>query len=116
MSTARKFNNSSPHAIENRADLFNKLRTHYHSLHAQDRDEAIDLLGAMNDTDSARELIQLYGDCQWRSTKFKIIRALSQAPVQRTLEFLFRIARNGQQDIPIAEAAIWSLSQTHHVL
>ncbi len=64
--------------------------------------------------DLARDLIQDFQDCQWRSTRLKIIRDLSLNPTQRGLEFLFQVARK-VDDLPFSEAAIWSLGQSHHV-
>lgn len=87
----------------------------YHSVHDQDRKVAIEILCSMPDPIASRELIQLYEECQWRTDRLQIIQGLSQFPTQRSLEFLFRLARK-TDDIPIAEAAIWSLGQTHHRL
>lgn len=66
----------------------------------------------MNDPNAVRELIQIYKYCEWRETKLQIIRELSRYPTQRALEFLFKLAQT-PDDIPIAEAALWSLGQTH---
>ena len=106
MGVARKLTESS--SIES-------LRGYYHSVHDFERGEVIELLGSMAEPDAARELIQLYQDCQWRNSRLQIIRVLSKNPTERSLEFLFRLA-GSKQDIPIAEAAIWSLGQSHHRL
>ena len=92
-----------------------ELRAYYHSVHDSERADVIALLGSMADPNAARELISLFSECEWRSTKLQIIRAISQNPGNRGLEFLFRLAQE-KQDIPIAEAAVWALGQTHHVL
>src|SRR5689334_20588073 len=91
------------------------MRAYYHSVHDSERSEVISLLGGMRQPDAIRELIQLYKECEWRSTKLQIIREVSRFPTERGLEFLFKLARI-KNDIPIAEAAIWSLGQTHHRL
>lgn len=102
--------------LTNRSDpTIDELRSYYHSVSDEEREQVIQILGAMPQVDAARELIQLYYDCQWRNTKLQIIRSLAMHPHQRSLEFLFSIAIN-QVDIPLAEAAIWSLGQSHHRL
>ena len=92
-----------------------ELRAYYHSVHDSERADVIALLGSMDDPAAARELTALYAECEWRSTRLQIIRALAQNPGQRGLELLFQLAQE-KQDLPIAEAAVWSLGQTHHVL
>ena len=106
MGIARKLDESSP--IES-------LRGYYHSVHDSERTDVIEILGSMADPDAARELVQLYTDCQWRGSRLQIIRVLSKNPTERSLEFLFRLAQS-KEDIPITEAAIWSLGQSHHRL
>jgi HEAT repeat protein len=119
MGSARKLESLTPPASpsdqKGRAEFYNKLRTYYHSLHSDDRDEAIEMLAKIPDSDSARELIQLYQDCQWRSTRIKIIRALASNPSQRCLEFLFNLAQM-DRDIPIAEEAIRALGKSQNTL
>ena len=90
------------------------LRASYFSLHAEEQNRAIDALGGMKDPEAVRELIQIYRNCQWRNTRLRIIRILSLNPAQRGLEFLFQLIRQ-TDDLPISEAAIWSLGQTHAV-
>src|SRR6476620_9102389 len=97
------------------SESIGSLRSYYHSVHDSEREQVILLLGEMPEADAARELIQLYQDCQWRDTRFQIIRALARHPHQRSLEFLFGLAQT-VADLPIAEAAIWSLGQSHHRL
>lgn len=94
---------------------FSTLRRLYHSIHPSEQESTIQLLGELKSPDASRELIQLFHECQWRKTRFKILRALALSPDSRSLPFLFECARN-EQDIPIAEAAIGALSQTHHPL
>lgn len=69
----------------------------------------------MNDPDASRELITLYQDCEWRTTRLQILSALSRYPTQRSLEFLFKVAQE-PKDIPIAQAAVSALGQSHHPL
>ena len=69
----------------------------------------------MSEPQATRELIQLFQECQWRSSRLQIIRALGQNPTQRSLEFLFKCAQD-KNDIPLAETALWSLGQSHHRL
>lgn len=61
----------------------------------------------------ARELIRSFYDARWRETELQVIHDLSALPCVRTLEFLFRIAIKGMQDIPMSIAAIRSLGKTH---
>lgn len=67
-----------------------------------------------NEADAVRSLIQEFHDCQWRTTQLQILSTLGQSPEQRSLEFLFQQALRDQTDIPIAEAAVRALGQTHH--
>ena len=78
-------------------------------------EEVIRTLALMGDADAARALIRLFQDCLWRETRFKIIQALSECPVQRSLEFLFRLARDAG-DLTTAESAIAALGRTRHIL
>jgi len=93
------------------ADLLRTLRTFYHSLHAEEREEVVDILGQVQEPDAVRELMQLYSECQWRTTRFQIIRALSHHPAPRSLEFLMSLAKDAS-DVPLCEAAIWALGQS----
>lgn len=102
-------------STQSQLDLIKALREFHHSIHARERSDAIEALGQIKNSEASRELIQVFADCQWRSTKLQIIRVLSNHPSQRSLEFLFKIAQENK-DIPLSEAAIWSLGQTHHVL
>ncbi len=92
---------------------FDSLRPFYHSIHDSERSEAIELLASSTDPAAARELIQFYQDCQWRETRLRIIRALAKHPSPRSFEFLFKLCQE-PKDLPIAEAAISALGQTHH--
>lgn len=98
------------------AQSIESMREYFHSLHDTERAEVIELLSASSESsDSTRELIHIFEECQWRDTRLQIIRTLSRNPNQRGLEFLFRLART-PDDLPIAEAAIWSLGQSHQRL
>jgi len=116
MPSARKLaKTTQPQPISAQPKSFESLRAFYHSVHENERLEAIEVLGSMSDPDAARELIQLYEECQWRTNRLQMIRVLSKNPTQRSLEFLFKLAQTSN-DIPIAEAAVWSLGQSHHRL
>src|SRR4051794_15550254 len=84
------------------------LRDFYHSVHSSERTQVIEMLGAMKTNESVRELITLFGECEWRTTKLQIIQTLALNPTQRCLEFLFKVVRN-TEDFPMAEAALTSL-------
>ncbi len=112
MGYVRQFYDERLAPLPKRQDQLAGLRRFHHSVKEEERREAIELLASFNDGDAARELIQLYGDCGWRSTRLSILRSLARHGSQRSLEFLFRIARE-TGDIPLAETAIWSLGQTH---
>lgn len=94
------------------SELVRSLRSFYHSLNADDRAEVVDILGAISEPDATRELLQLYAECQWRTTRFQIIRALSKNPTPRSLEFLMTIAKD-PTDVPLCEAAVWALGESH---
>ena len=88
-----------------------QLSHHVHSASQTQCEDAIERLGALKDPDAARELIQFFDECGWRSTQLKIISALALHPTERSLHFLFRLASQ-TQDIPFADAAIKSLGKT----
>jgi HEAT repeat protein len=92
-------------------ELVKALRSFYHSLNADERGEVVDILGSISEPDATRELLQLYVECQWRTTRFQIIRALSKNPTPRSLEFLMSIAKD-PTDVPLCEAALWALGQS----
>lgn len=94
------------------AGLLDELRRFYYSLQGEARREVVQLLGAVRHIDASRELMSLYRECEWRTTRFAILQALSEAPFQRSLEFLMRVA-NERADLPLSEAAVWSLGQSH---
>ncbi len=91
------------------------LRKYYHSVNELERKEAIDLYSAMNNVAATRELILLYYDCEWRSTKLYIIQSLAKSPNERSIEFLIKLATS-IDDVPIAESAIWALGASKHSL
>jgi HEAT repeat protein len=93
------------------ADLVRSLRSYYHSLNADEREEVVDILGGIAHPDATRELMQLYAECQWRTTRFQVIRALSKNPTPRSLEFLMGLAKD-PSDVPLCEAALWALGQS----
>jgi hypothetical protein len=96
-------------------DLLASLRHFHDSLDENERRDALELLGSMGTSDSARELTHLFETCAWRTTRFEILRYLSRHPFQRTLEFLFRIARD-PADLPMAEAALETIGSTRLAL
>lgn len=69
----------------------------------------IEILAELKTVDAVRELIQIYKNCEWRETKFKIIESVSGFSHQRSFQFLFQIALD-QTDLPISEKAIHCLS------
>lgn len=97
------------------AETLTGLRAYYHAVRSQTRSEVVDVLSEIQEVDAQRELVLLFQECQWRTTQMQIIRGLSRYPNQRSLEFLMRLARN-EADIPMSEAAIWSLGQSGHML
>ncbi len=91
------------------------LRRFQFSSSELERTEHIQLLSKLQGYDADRELIHLFKECLWRSTKLEIIKALSQHSTQRGLEFLFQLATDFE-DIALSEFSIWSLGQTKHQL
>jgi HEAT repeat protein len=87
----------------------------YHSIHEQERNEAIEARAESAEPGADRELIELFHDCQWRTTRLRVARALGRRPTSRSLQFLFRLART-PGDLPMAEAALWALGQSRHRL
>ncbi len=114
MGLVRKYYEAEATLREKRQDQLAALRRFHYSVHEEERREAIEVLGTVGDADAARELVQLYRDCEWRATRFACLRALGRNTSQRGLEFLFRVARGN--DMPLAETAIWALGQTHSPL
>ncbi|MFZ9596008.1 MAG: HEAT repeat domain-containing protein [Bdellovibrionia bacterium] len=94
---------------------FEAYRDYYYSIHEADRSEAIEFLATLGEPEAARELIHIFHECEWRTTRFQVIQALGRLPTERTLEFLFRIARD-TGDLPMAEAAIRSCGQSQNRL
>lgn len=96
-------------------ELLRGLRSFHHSVHPQDREQVVEILGAIPEADAVRELLQLYSECQWRTTRLQIVRALGRHSNTRSFEFLMDLATNSQ-DIPLACAAITALGQSAHPL
>jgi HEAT repeat protein len=88
-----------------------KLKPYYYSANDLERNTAIDVLASLNEPDAARELLQIYNDCEWRTTKITIIRALSRVPFQRTLEFLMNLAKD-ERDITLSQESIKALGKS----
>ena len=74
-------------------------------------EKKLELLAASVDPATGRELLFLYEECQWRTTRLQILHMLHRFPQPRVLEFLMRVAWN-EADIPMCEAAIWSLGKS----
>ncbi len=91
------------------------LRDYYHSVDLWETSQAIEALKKMASVDATRELIQLYVDCLWRKIKIEIISALGAHSNQRSLEFLFDIAKS-DADLSLSHVAIESLGKTQHIL
>jgi len=115
MSAVRKLYEDFQKNPQEPASLIESLRAFHHSIHAAERSHAIEVLGGLRDPEAARELIQIFNECQWRSTKIQVLKALSKFPTQRSLEFLFRIAQE-EKDVPLAEIAVRALGHSHHIL
>lgn len=92
-------------------DLFAELRPYYHSLNSEHREDVVDLLVELPEAEASRELLLLYRLSLWRTTRLKIVRALSRVPSPRALEFLMRMALN-EGDIVLCEEAIWALGRS----
>ncbi len=87
----------------------------FFSLNEAERVGAIRELAATRSVEAARELIQIYFDCEWRSTRREILRLIPQCASQRTVEFLFQIALE-TKDIVLSEDATLALGRTHSPL
>lgn len=90
---------------------FSELRSLYHSLNSDERFLALNQLAELKNSDSNRELIHIFNECQWRETKFQVIQVLATFPDHRALEFLIQLSCQ-TMDLPIAEAAIKSLGES----
>lgn len=95
----------------NTAEVRSQIRSKYHSLKKEERNKAIEQLALFKNTDSMRELIHIFNECGWRETQFQVLKVLPYYVDQRGLEFLYQIALQ-EKDYPMAEAAIYSLSET----
>lgn len=73
-------------------------------------DEEIEQLLTLAEPEAARELITLYRESHWRSTRLRVVRALCRAPAPRALEFLMRIAAD-ENDLTFCEEAVWALGR-----
>ena len=89
------------------------LKERFYAVPESERDSVIQELGRTDSPDAARALVQLFDECQWRATRFKILRAVALHPHSRSLQLLFRIAQE-VDDVPLAEAALWALGQSRH--
>ncbi len=87
----------------------------FFSLNEAERANAIRELAATRTVEAARELTQIYFDCEWRSTRREILRVIPQCTSQRAVEFLFQIALE-TKDVVLAEDAILALGRTHSPL
>ncbi len=96
---------------DNTAEIRSQIRSKYHSLKKDERNKAIEQLALFKNTDSMRELIHIFNECGWRETQFQVLKVLPYYVDQRGLEFLYQIALQ-DKDYPMAEAAIYSLSET----
>ncbi|MBY0451437.1 MAG: HEAT repeat domain-containing protein, partial [Bdellovibrionaceae bacterium] len=92
-----------------------RIISDYYQLDDKNRAEAIDLLIEEKTSDASRELISIYQNCEWRETKLQILKGLQNFHNQRALQFLFKIALD-KKDLPLSEAAVESLSNTHSAL
>jgi HEAT repeat protein len=113
MTAAKKLNEKN---IEiNQLTEITELRDYYHSVELSETSQAIAALKKIASVDATRELTQLYVDCLWRKIKIEIISALGAHTNQRSLEFLFDIAKS-DADLSLSHVAIESLGQTQHIL
>jgi hypothetical protein len=97
-----------------RRERLAELRRFHFSLDENHRSEALALLAESPDADAARELVELYRECEWRSTRLEILRILGDCDSSRSLEFLLRVASESGDDLPLAEAALRALGRTRH--
>ena len=93
------------------AEIRSQIRSKYHSLKKDERNKAIEQLALFKNTDSMRELIHIFNECGWRETQFQVLKVLPYFIDQRGLEFLYQVALQ-EKDYPMAEAAIYALSET----
>lgn len=63
----------------------------------------------------AREIIEAFQTCEWRSTRFALIDELGQSLSKRAIEFLIGLSAR-EDDLPIAEAAIAALGRSKNRL
>ncbi|NBO24278.1 MAG: HEAT repeat domain-containing protein, partial [Chlamydiae bacterium] len=87
------------------------VRTISHSFSEAERDEAVAFLSELDHPEAQRELLQIFRNSQWRTTRLRIIGALSKNPTERTLEALFGIASD-ESDLPMCEESIWTLGRS----
>ena len=96
-------------------ELVERLKSFHHAPSALERSEVIDTLALVGSPDATRDLIDIFRDCEWRQTRFLVLRALARSPQSRGLEFLFKISQD-LSDLPMAETAIAALGQSHQSL
>lgn len=84
------------------------IEINYYSLNEDERHLALKKLADLGTLDAARELVQIYYNCQWRVTKLFIIRNIIKCSNQRTFEFLIDLCLD-TDDIPLVEQVIKSL-------
>lgn len=73
--------------------------------------KTLEALRVRSDSDAGRELLFLYEECLWRSTRLDILHELGRFAQPRVLEFLMRVAAE-ESDIPFAEAAVCALGRS----
>lgn len=113
MSAAKKIDKKGV-SILDLTDI-NELRDYYHSIDLNETLMAVTALKKIGTVDATRELTQLYADCLWRKIKIEIIQALGSHSNQRSLEFLFELAKS-DADLSLSFLAIEALAQTQNIL
>ena len=111
LSAARKLHQQYLQQEKSLSQLLNELVVCYLSNIKQDRDDAVEVLGSIAHPEAVRELIQMFQDCQWRTTRLLIVSVLGAHPSNRGIEFLIKLAKS-QSDVPMSEAAIAALGSS----
>jgi len=112
MGSVREFFEQS--SGQTRRERLAGLRRFHFSLVESERAEALMILSKIRDADAARELIELYWECEWRTTRLEVLRLLGDFDSSRSLEFLLRVVSDSGADLPLAEAAVRALGRTRH--
>ncbi len=94
-------------------ELIYKLKDFVFSVNSVDRNEAVDAMGNLPTEEATRELISLYQECNWFTTKVRILRNLGIHSNSRGMEFCLQVIR-GNDPTELKRGALEGLVLSAH--